>query len=551
VIEHTPTTVHATCRLSVHEDAFLRDHVLSGPGSATDPELVGLACVPLMVSLEIMAEACALLTGRTHIALIENVRAFDWIALDDGELELGVSAELVDAATGRCRAVLRQNGNTAVTAEFATTVAAWHEAPAPALGAVQPARWNGQGIYDIGMFHGPIFQSLANIQGWNEDGLDCELTPCSLTGFFDAGERPFMVLNPVLLDAMGQLAACWVAEHVGTDFNCFPSTIARIELYQPRPAELPGIVLRGRQQALDPAQAADIAAARAWSFEAADAAGQPLVRVSGLVNVFFHVPHRFYQARRRPLEGWLGTPLASPGASLLWQLENLDDDFCSQSNGIFLRMLAHSTLGFEEREEWQALPKQTRQRRQWLLGRLAVKEAVRFWLHAATGELVYPSDIVVGHDEYGAPFVGGWWTESLMPAPRVSLTHDAAGSIAAVSADENPVGVDAEQIGRVRRPELLTGAFTASEQAWLALQPAGARDEALLKLWCGKEAAAKWCGTGLQGAPDAFEVTFESGGAERAMVHCNDMIASVFFQRMGNSVIAVAEGEPGISKVNG
>jgi phosphopantetheinyl transferase len=548
ILELEPTRLRAACSLGVHRDAFLRDHVLSGPGSDTDPDLLGLACVPLMVSLEIMAEACAVLAQSTALRVIEQVRAFDWIALDDGELTLDVVAEAIAGQPGSFQATLRQGGADAVTARFAFAAAPVLP-PLMALGQAQPARWDGAQIYDIGMFHGPIFQSLRHIHGWNAQGIDCTLSPCSLDGFFAPGERAPLVLNPVLLDAMGQLAACWVAEHVGTDFNCFPSTIERIELLAPAvPAD--GLVLRGRQRVLDPAQAADIAAARRWDFEAVDAAGQPLVRVAGLVNVFFHVPHRFYQVRRDPLGGWLGAPLEATESGLLWQLEQLPEEFCAQSNGIFLRMLALATLSFAERELWRQLPKNVRQRRQWLLGRLALKEATRYWWHAETGQLLYPSDIEVAHEASGRPLVRGWWAESLATLPQVSLTHDAVSNIALLSTSGLPVGVDAEIIGRVQRPEALVAAFTADERTWLEHGTRLVRDEAVLRLWCAKEAAAKLLGTGFRGAPEAFEVTFEPGGAEHALVRCDGMIVAVMLRRLGNMILATAEGHPRFQKVH-
>ena len=71
------TRVVARCGVSLRNDRFIRDHVLSGPVSDSDPELFGLACMPLMVSLELMAEACALLAGSTDVRVIENVKAFD------------------------------------------------------------------------------------------------------------------------------------------------------------------------------------------------------------------------------------------------------------------------------------------------------------------------------------------------------------------------------------------------------------------------------------------------------------------------------------------
>ena len=123
------------------------------------------------------------------------------------------------------------------------------------LGLAHPARWDGQAIYDVGMFHGPLFQSLRHVQGWNESGIDAELSDCTLTGFLDRGERPFLLTNPVLLDATGQLAACWVAEQVGTDFNCFPSSIERIEFGSGAAGEGPGIVLRGRAPINNPPDA--------------------------------------------------------------------------------------------------------------------------------------------------------------------------------------------------------------------------------------------------------------------------------------------------------
>ncbi|MBV1861710.1 MAG: type I polyketide synthase, partial [Nannocystaceae bacterium] len=83
----------AKCRLDVEAQAFLRDHVLSG--EVSDAELRGLACVPLMVSLEVLAEACAVLAGSIAVRVIEQVQAFAWIALDRGELELEVEARCI------------------------------------------------------------------------------------------------------------------------------------------------------------------------------------------------------------------------------------------------------------------------------------------------------------------------------------------------------------------------------------------------------------------------------------------------------------------------
>jgi len=530
----------ARCQVSLVDDNFIRHHVLSGPVSANDPDLLGLACVPFMVSLEIMAEACAVLAGSTALCVIEDVRAFDWIALDDGELPLEVRAAVVDEEQGLYRASVLNRQGTAVSADFRFEPD-WRIAGLPALSQQRLARWNGPELYSTGMFHGPVFQSIRHLEGWDDSGIDARLSEVSLRDFFVEGQTPRLVINPVLLDAMGQLAAYWIAQYAGSDFNCFPSTIERIELYSPCPADVPGMVLRARQHALDPAATA-ISAPRAWQFECVDSQGRPLVRVTNLVNIFFPVENRYYQVRRDPQNGWLGRPslAAANRGVVLWDLPNFTEDFCAQSGGIFMRILANAVLGFEERDEWRSLPANVRRRREWLLGRIAVKEAVRYWIHERTGQLLFPSDIVVVHDEQGAPYVDGWWRDRLVQAPGVSLSHNARACVAAVTAPQRAVGVDMEDFGRIQQPELIVETLTPKEQPLVQGLHGHALDERLLRFWCTKEAVAKFLGFGLQGRPEAFEVRFADDKYEKAIVQYEGLTIEATVIQEGKSIIAVA-----------
>jgi len=265
-----------------------------------------------MASLEIMAEACALLAGSVAINLIENVRAFDWVALDRGELTLQVQAERV--ADNHYRAELHNAGSLVMSAEFrfATPLAG---TPLAELQGGIGYRWPDHELYSTGMFHGPLFQSVAGIQAWSEEGIDARLASCSTHGFVHDGEPCALVLNPVLLDALGQMAAYWLAQQVGTDFNSFPSHIARIELHAPAPADLSGAWLRGRQRPVDAANAG-LDAPRTWTFDCLHE-GRLLLHASGFANLFFPVPNAFYQLRREPMNGWLGAPLASSAPEAL------------------------------------------------------------------------------------------------------------------------------------------------------------------------------------------------------------------------------------------
>lgn len=540
IIEHDEQHLVARSHLSLERDNFLRDHVLSGRVSVDEPPLRGLSCVPMMVSLELMAQGCAVLAGSHSVRLIEKVRAFDWIALDDDEITLQVEARVIDRAAGRFSAVLSGPQGRLVSAEFGF-VPDWRLQPCAALGEWRDSLWNDEGLYTSGMFHGPVFQSIAHIDGWDEAGIDCQLSPVSLRGFFSPDQPAQLVLNPVLLDAMGQLAAYWIAQYAGTDFNCFPSTIGRIELYADCPAELPQLRLLARQHSLDPSTA-DVSAPRSWAFECLDAQNQPLVRVSDLVNVFYPVPNRFYQVRRDPLGGWLGRPLEgtrTPGVQL-WQLDWLAEDFCAQSSSIFLRILAHIYLSASERAEWATLTGSVRRRRQWLLGRAALKEAVRHWVWQQTGEWLYSSEVEVQHTALGAPFVGGAWDGLLIAAPAVSLSHHESAAVAAVQGQAGSVGVDAEPLGRIRDPQLFSASLTPTEQVQLAAVPVADQAQRLLALWCAKEAAAKCLGTGLMGQPEAFEVSFSDPSGQQARVlHGGQALQVELCQHLG-TLLAVA-----------
>lgn len=541
ILEHDHQHVVAACRVSLDNDRFIRDHVLSGPVSAADPSLRGLACVPFMVSMELMAEACALLAGRTDINVIQNVRAFDWITLDDGVLDIKVQAEVLDHEAGRYRASVLTPRGVAVTGEFSFSRDF-------RLGPVAPLRepraWNTDPPTYIpgrfAMFHGPMFQSLRNIDAWDEGGIDVALSDVSVAGFFEPGHTPYLILNPVLLDALSQVVPYWLLQYVGPEFHSFPSTIGRIELYESCPAERDGIVIRARQEPADPGND-DITALRNWQFDCTDGEGRVLMRVHEMGNLFFRVPPAYHALRTHPGLGMLGSPVASPAMDVgLWEVPLIEEKLFLQSGGICARVLAHVLLGAAEREEWRelaqaALPR----RREWLTGRAAIKEAVRHWVYENTGQLLYPADIEVSHDEARAPFVGGWWSESLIAPPRVSLAHDATSCMAAVAAPDQPVGVDLERIGKLQHPDLVADSLAAEEKPLVAGLAGEAREERVLRMWCAKEAASKCLGTGLRGEPWAFRMVAADPDFRMCEVAHEAGTVAVTIDKRGAAIIAV------------
>lgn len=431
IVEHSADHLVARSHIGFANDNFVRHHVMTGPVSGSDPDLFGLSCVPLAVSLEIMAEACALLAGSTDVKVIENLSAFDWIALDEDTVSLEVRAETVDRAADLFRASLITPRGTALTADF-RFAPEWRLEPTPPLLERRASCWNSPDLYCTGMFHGPIFQSLRYIDAWDDTGVDVHLSEGALEHFFAEGHTPRLVLNPVLLDALGQVVACWLVQFYGTEFNNFPSTIGRIELYQPCPTGR-NVMMRARQR-LAGVQSTDPGAPRAWEFECVNGNGDVLFRGRDLVNVFWQMPSAYHAVRWRPLLGWLGHEASSGSdAELQWEIPWLPADFLAQSGAICLRTLAHVFLSAAEREEWRAVRGPVRARMEWLFDRAVLKEAVRHWIHLRTGHLLYPSDVETFVSEHGTATVSGWWTQTLIAAPAVQVERGTGTSIASVS----------------------------------------------------------------------------------------------------------------------
>jgi len=142
--------------------------------------------------------------------------------------------------------------------------------------------------------------------------------------------------------------------------------------------------------------------------------------------------------------------------------------------------------------------------RQFLLGRIAAKDAVRRWLWDRGHGPLFPGEIVVANGPSGQPLVRGPFDTDL----RVSLAH-VDGLAVAVVAEDADVGVDVEQV-QPRRANFEELVLTPRERALHGAHGLD-RDGWLTCLWAVKEAAAKATGRGLLGRPRDYEVTEVEG----------------------------------------
>jgi malonyl CoA-acyl carrier protein transacylase/phosphopantetheinyl transferase len=495
--------------LALDEEIFLRDHTLGGRISE-DASLRPLAIFPLAMSLEIMAEAAvAMVPGQRAVAL-RAVKVHRWLAFPEPRRELEIlavprpSGTEVDVRIHEIRDVA-DGGSSMACVEG--TVALGPDYPAapdrepPRLSNARPCRWGPDELYAEGkvhgMFHGPSLQGVVSVDRIGAEGAEATLRVLPRERLFRSLPRPEFEIDPLTLDAASQVLGYWTADVLERAFVVFPVTIDRLDLHAPPLRPEAGARCRMRCAATggDRIRA---------DFDVVGSDGAILARVAGWEVKRIDLPDRIYAFRLAPRNVLLSSPMTAPASEgevvHCCRLE-LPERFLEADGEIWREALAHLALSRKEREVWRGLAN-ARRRAEWLLGRLAAKDAVRLLLKSRLDLDVHPADVDVTADAWGRPVAGGGWVERLGRAPALSLSHSngVAVAVARDARDEAGVGVDIEPLRRMD-PGFEIAALNPDERGLLDALAHGRREEWILRLWCAKEAAAKALGRGLMGNP--------------------------------------------------
>ncbi len=499
-------------RLTVSMEAmpYLKDHCLfrqrDGWGDLSDRFPV----VPMTTMLEMMMDAArALVPGRTVVG-IESVRALRWLAAIPS---VEVTITSVREREDRVRVSL--DGYAYGTVLLAD---GYPTAPAPSdepLVGENPSDVSADRFYpDRWMFHGPQYQGIVDLGPMAENGMRATITTLPAPG--------------ALLDNAGQVIGYWLQRNAESNLDAYPSSIARITFYGPHPR--PG----ARLECTLWARSLTERAIRA-DLEMVTSAGRMWTRIDDWVD------YRFYSD------------------DLTWPVSQFPEVNClarEQQGGWFLvketwdpttrDILMRRYLTATERTEYEK--RNPRARSQWLLGRMAVKDAVRRQLWQQGAGPIYPAEITVVHDSAGRPFAHGPFPESL----PVSVSHTAGYGAAMVlpPEGEGSVGIDVEKIEE-RETLFESTALTAAERLLLDLvAAAGDRAGWLTRFWAAKEAVSKVVGTGLQGRPQDFVVV---RAEESGRLHVNHrdrgFQVSTTVVEDGGHVAAWVAGQPGAETV--
>ncbi len=475
----TPTSLAPTQKttrrtISVETDPQLIDHTFYRQPEGWPTMADRFPVVPMTMSLDMMIEVAREIVPARVAVAIENITAYRWLSVaPPAEVEIKAAFDGVDRVDVRI-------------GDFATgTVVLGDRYPAPPALRNQPLTAetstpiDAARMYSDGwMFHGPDYQGVTELGPTASDGI-----------------RGRIVTQPArgsLLDNAGQLMGYWVMINTEVDRLAFPVRIKRIELFGPHPQD--GRVL-GCTVWISKMDATLVHS----DMELVDA-GRVWARITDWVDKRFDTDDVVWPALRFPEHNKLSS-FRDEGFYLCvehWR------------GSASRELIARRYLCQTEYERFEAMG--LRAKRGWLLGRMAIKDAVRDWMWRRGHGPIYPIEIAVTNDERGRPHVSGPFTEDL----RVSVAHkeDAAVARLAVGVD---VGIDLERV-EPRGDGFASIAFTDAERS---LRAGNAdRDEWLTRVWSAKEAVAKALGTGLEGNPRRFEVKEAAG--ERLLVGMTD-----------------------------
>ncbi|MFC9283366.1 beta-ketoacyl synthase N-terminal-like domain-containing protein [Streptomyces collinus] len=481
----TPAPVTTTVRVSTSAMPYLLDHCFFPQRPGWPDEADRWPVVPATTIVRHMMDAAETAAPGLRAVAVHGARFDRWLtATPPVDVPVTVTPD-----PGHPDRVAVTFGP---TARAVVELAPRHPAPPPPGPRPEapervPEHTAAQLYRDRWMFHGPAFQGVAELTAIGDRHVRGVITAPAAPG--------------ALLDNVGQLLGYWIMATRTERTVVFPVQIRHLRFHGPHPAPGTRVTCLLRVTSLtDTVLEADAeltADGRVWA------------RLTGWQDRRFDNDPRTRPVERFPERHTLSE--ARPGG---WALVHERwPDLASRE------LIMRNSLGGPERARYAERP--PRGRRQWLLGRIAAKDAVRQWLWRHGEGPVFPAEIQVGNDELGRPYVTGAHGRALPPLD-VSLAHRAEAGVAIVRPHTHHPGpgIDIEEV-TARDPATLVTALGRDELRLLRGRSADDPEAEALwftRFWAAKEAVAKAEGVGFGGRPRDFTVLHTAPDGSRLVV---------------------------------
>lgn len=454
---HSSTHFSTALKVSLDSHPYLIDHSLlrqpAGWTEVADMEPV----IPMTMIFELLAEIAQAERPQTTIHKIMQVSVFQW---------MNVAQPFEKTANGEWRSAHHAFVEIEHFANAEVLLAdTWPVPPTVdlSIGKLLSITRTPEEIYEKHMFHGPAYQGILEIRAVGERGISGKIKGNGGKGS--------------LLDNAGQLFGLWLQLTLAKDRIAFPVKIKEIEFFDAM-HDQDGLfdctcVLT---ELNDEFAVADITLLRE---------GKVWCAIRGWQNRRLEIDAALWNVSMSPLHNRLSEEIA-PGIFYFHQAYTR-----VASWDFILKRYFNQT----EKQYYQRLL--PNRRKSWMVGRVAVKDAVRHLLTQHKDSPCYPIVFEIRSNEVGRPYLHGDMTEDI----HVSLAHKGRDAVA-IAQQGKPVGIDMELIEE-RSAGFYPLVFTDAEQALLKDKD---QAEWTTRFWTAKEAYGKYMGTGLQGNPKRYQV---------------------------------------------
>jgi hypothetical protein len=340
----------------------IADHCLFPQPSGWPEDSDWFPVVPMTVLLEVMGDASlALRPGRVIVGL-EQVRALRWLAVAP-PTRTTVRAALDGTTDGRDRVRVTIEGYASGHVLLADR---FPEAPEPdeaPLRGQRPAPVTARELYAGGwMFHGPRFAGITSVATLADDGLTGTVASLPTPG--------------ALLDSVGQLIGHWMQVSRTTDQDVLPARVGAVRRYGPQPPADQSLDCTVRIREITDTEMRADAELRVGD-------GRVWCRIEDWVTRRFATDEVIWKVKMDP-----GNNTLSQATADGWcVLRDRWPDTASRE------MIMRRHLNAAERADYERLTPLAQRR--WLLGRIAVKDAVRRSLWDRGAGPIYPGELTV------------------------------------------------------------------------------------------------------------------------------------------------------------
>ncbi len=446
-----------TLYVTLETHPYLIDHSLlrqpKGWTEVADMEPV----IPMTMIFEQLAEIAQSEIEGSQVHKIMNVSVFQWMNVAK-PFEKTVKGEW--KSTNHAYLDIENFANAEVVL---TSTARPNPTFNLSIGDILPIERTPEEIYDMHMFHGEKYQGITEVSKVGTKGIIGKIKGNGGKGS--------------LLDNAGQLFGLWLQLTLTKDRIAFPVKIKDIEFFGDL-QDQDGIFecTCSLTEMNDEFAIGDILLTQN---------GKVWCKISGWQNRRLEIDAALWNVSMSPLHNRLSEEIA-PEVFFFHQAYSR-----VASWDFILKRYFNQT---EKQYHQTLLPNK---RKNYMVSRVAVKDAVRNLLKKEKNHPCFPITFEIAKDEVGKPYLLGDSTKDI----HISLAHKGKDAVG-IAQSGKAVGIDMEIIEE-RSSGFCDLVFTDNE---LALLKGKDQAEWTTKFWVAKEAYGKFIGTGLKGNPKRFEV---------------------------------------------